>query len=437
MKILILCFLSYLGIGLAWAQSDCERIIKNMGPGWQKSTVQVPRDWDQIDNGKTLQVSFYHKDQTRFNAKVPIIFFNGGPAMSSSGSINMFDRIEKLRDENLIILDQRGTGCSTNFEKFSGRNIEVFKRYASDSIVKDAELVRQYLFGNKKWKIFGQSYGGLISFRYLELFPNSIHSAHIHGFGWSANPEELLDKREKSIKELTPKFLQFRHSKISQYSIGELIEMIKNAKGRGRVLFESQCLTTPYSLVKSFCGDDIFTGLFMVSGFKNSWSTALRYLQSFWYFMQNENAEELKSYFERFANIYILRFNGRDQAAALHAITYYEIFPDHLLYDGCVAGTKENDLISECRLGRKFIPRLPERPRFNSNMVKLEVVRENIKSFQIPIYYYAGVYDSFLPVQLLQDTARSLDIESSLIIFEKSGHEGFYTEPMLIENLVR
>src|SRR5262249_20382769 len=86
--------------------------------------------------------------------------------------------------ENFIYIDQRGTGCSDPYP--SGVNEETMRRlthYTSRSIVKDAEAIRVKLLGeNGKWRVFGQSYGGSIVHRYIQVAPEHLDAAYSHGF---------------------------------------------------------------------------------------------------------------------------------------------------------------------------------------------------------------------------------------------------------------
>lgn len=413
------------------AKVDCPSL--KLPAGWTHEQVTVPFDWEDPSNPETIKVSYYYKNQDLYKGKTPIIFFNGGPAVAGNSAITALPtKAPALNDENMIFMDQRGTGCSTNFVNYSAdSDLAVYKRYASASIVKDAEVIRKKLFNNEKWKIYGQSYGGLISFRYLELFPESIASAHIHGFGFSSEP--LLELREKRIKELTPELLKYRNKNTTLLTIGEIVERIKNVDNDKKEMFKSICVDTPGSLKGKFCGEDVFSGLFFITGFRDFWNLAHHRLFNIMTLLEKDDKERLQEYYAKFASTYLLRFNDINQAAALHSISYNEMFLERLLYDGCAI---ENELISECRFHKNFLMRLKQRPDFKATPINLDTVRDNIKKHTIGIRYYAGVYDSFLPLQTLQYTAKYLEIESSFHIFPKSGHEGYISEILVIENLI-
>lgn len=407
------------------ALSKCPDIKKVYGKDWNQGFVDVPIDWNNF-NSKKIQVSYYYKNQPHLKNKTPIVFFNGGPTIEGHLGIRLFSTVEGLKDENLIFIDQRGTGCSTPFPEYNLKTQNEFRHFTSESIVNDAEVIREKLFGRRKWKVFGQSYGGHISFRYIEKHPEHISSAHIHGFGASEGGAQLFSSREKSIQKITDELLDYKDLSRSQYSIRELMDKLLANDD-----FVKVCFDVKDSLSKKFCGPDIFTALFMASGFKNHWKNILYYLNR-----MNEklyDAELLFKEVKKFVNTYILRFNNPSQAAALSIIFYIELSPGVLFHEGCV---EENTIISECRFKRKFFPRLEQKPEVSTSPLDLEMIKENIKKYDLNINYYGGKYDTFMPKELLVDTARVLDIEDRLQIFEKSGHEGFYTEAKLIKKLI-
>lgn len=405
--------------------AKCPDILKSYGPDWIQGFVEVPLDWNN-PNSELIKVAYYHKRQDLFEEKTPTVFFNGGPTMAGHSSINILsNKSSKLKDENMIYIDQRGTGCSSLFPQYHPENQDVYKYYTSESIVRDAEVIREKLFGDRKWNIFGQSYGGLISFRYIETYPESIASAHIHGYGINDDALAFFESRENAIAKFTDEILNYKNPKISQFSVEQLMGILKSNPDFGSI-----CFDVPRALKSKFCGPDIFTSLFMITGFKNSWSQVLSYMQKF--YENLENPHLLKKEMERFVNIYILRFNNTAQAAALNTISFIEMAPGRLFYDNC---TKENPIISECRFKKNFLPRLDNRPEVATSPLNKVKIKNNIQAHNLDIKYYAGRYDTFIPEQLIVDTAKELGITQRLHVFEKSGHEGFYTEALVFDQL--
>ncbi|MGW0519482.1 alpha/beta fold hydrolase [Crossiella sp. NPDC003009] len=93
-----------------------------------------------------------------------------------------------LQDYRVLLLDQRGTGLSSRVNRQTlplrgdaKAQAAYLGHFRADSIVRDAELVRQALIGEEKWSIYGQSFGGFCSLTYLSLFPGSLRESLITG----------------------------------------------------------------------------------------------------------------------------------------------------------------------------------------------------------------------------------------------------------------
>jgi pimeloyl-ACP methyl ester carboxylesterase len=81
------------------------------------------------------------------------------------------------------MLDQRGTGLSTPYGAPGADPVAEAERlthFRADSIVRDAELVRQHL-GVKRWSVLGQSFGGFCALTYLSLAPDSLREVFFTG----------------------------------------------------------------------------------------------------------------------------------------------------------------------------------------------------------------------------------------------------------------
>jgi pimeloyl-ACP methyl ester carboxylesterase len=84
------------------------------------------------------------------------------------------------------MLDQRGTGRSTPVgpAALAGRSpaaqAEYLTHFRADSIVRDAELLREAL-GVERWSVLGQSFGGLCATTYLSIAPDGLREALITG----------------------------------------------------------------------------------------------------------------------------------------------------------------------------------------------------------------------------------------------------------------
>jgi pimeloyl-ACP methyl ester carboxylesterase len=117
-----------------------------------------------------------------------LVYFQGGPGSEATRTPSA--PAEKswvgraLQEYRVLMLDQRGTGRSTPVGTLEGRDPEAqavyLTRLRADSIVRDAELVREAL-GADRWSIMGQSFGGFCVLTYLSFFPGALREAFICG----------------------------------------------------------------------------------------------------------------------------------------------------------------------------------------------------------------------------------------------------------------
>ncbi|MEV4603096.1 alpha/beta fold hydrolase [Amycolatopsis sp. NPDC049253] len=115
-----------------------------------------------------------------------LVFLQGGPGHEaprpSGGAAGWLGRA--LRDYRVLLLDQRGTGNSTPVGTLPGRTpaeqAEYLAHFRADSIVRDAELVRQRL-GVDRWSVLGQSFGGFTALAYLSQAPEGLREAFFTG----------------------------------------------------------------------------------------------------------------------------------------------------------------------------------------------------------------------------------------------------------------
>jgi pimeloyl-ACP methyl ester carboxylesterase len=118
-----------------------------------------------------------------------LCFFQGGPGQQSprpKGRDGWLDRA--LRDYRVLLLDQRGTGRSSPANRLTlaclgtpEAQAEYLAHFRADSIVADAELIRQRLTGGAPWSVLGQSFGGFCAVTYLSQAPGGLTEAFITG----------------------------------------------------------------------------------------------------------------------------------------------------------------------------------------------------------------------------------------------------------------
>ena len=139
-----------------------------------------------------------------------LVFLQGGPGFEATRPTGPPSGWMKraLQDYRLLLIDQRGTGRSTPV----GRQIpgaaaqeqaDYLTHFRADSIVRDAELIRQEL-GVDRWSILGQSFGGFCSMVYLSIAPDGLREALLTG-GLSPigrSPDEIYGATWKRVVQL-------------------------------------------------------------------------------------------------------------------------------------------------------------------------------------------------------------------------------------------
>ncbi|WP_019634041.1 alpha/beta fold hydrolase [Actinomadura atramentaria] len=116
-----------------------------------------------------------------------LLFLQGGPghrAARPGDGVAWLDRA--LRDYRVVLLDQRGTGRSTpatrqTLPEDPAEAAAHLAHFRADSIVRDAELLRARLSGDRPWSVLGQSFGGFCTVTYLSLAPEGLREAFITG----------------------------------------------------------------------------------------------------------------------------------------------------------------------------------------------------------------------------------------------------------------
>jgi pimeloyl-ACP methyl ester carboxylesterase len=143
--------------------------------------LRVPLDHANPD-GEQITVFAREVAEPEGRDKPFLVFFQGGPGHESFRPIGnprgpgFLDRA--LKEFRFLLLDQRGTGRSTPIHGIE--SAEYLKQFRADSIVRDAELLREAL-GVERWSILGQSFGGFCAFAYLTIAPDSLREALITG----------------------------------------------------------------------------------------------------------------------------------------------------------------------------------------------------------------------------------------------------------------
>lgn len=169
----------------------------------QRISFSVPLDYSAVEKGKIVIVanviqkydqSVHSHTKVIFPEKVkPIAFLQGGPGFPCGVVLSNSGYVHQLLEKGyqVVLYDQRGTGLSSPIEaetlddaaanhygdlagNATDRQLQYILNFRADYIVEDMEFVRKVLFGNKKWLLLGQSYGGFCSFTYMSRYADSL-----------------------------------------------------------------------------------------------------------------------------------------------------------------------------------------------------------------------------------------------------------------------
>ena len=146
----------------------------------------VPLDHDD-PRGETITVFTREVAAPDGEQRPYLLFLQGGPGFEATRPTSPPSGWMKraLADYRVLLLDQRGTGRSTPVGsaipgKTPRDQADYLTHFRADSIVRDAEVIRQEL-GVDRWSVLGQSFGGFTSMTYLSIAPDGLREAFITG----------------------------------------------------------------------------------------------------------------------------------------------------------------------------------------------------------------------------------------------------------------
>lgn len=138
-----------------------------------------------------------------------LVFLQGGPGSEAPRPVDAASPgwlARALREHQVVMLDQRGTGRSTPVgpdtalpegaiagaatlrEATASQQARYLTHFRADAIVADAELLREHL-GVGAWSLLGQSFGGFTTLRYLSAAADSVTTALFTGGLPSIGPD--------------------------------------------------------------------------------------------------------------------------------------------------------------------------------------------------------------------------------------------------------
>jgi pimeloyl-ACP methyl ester carboxylesterase len=146
----------------------------------------VPLDHARPD-GPTITVFTREVADPDGGADKPyLLFLQGGPGFEAARPTSPPSgwMARALKEYRVLLIDQRGTGRSTPVGEVPGataaEQAAYLAQFRADGIVRDAELIRAEL-GGERWSVLGQSFGGFTSMCYLSIAPDGLREVLMTG----------------------------------------------------------------------------------------------------------------------------------------------------------------------------------------------------------------------------------------------------------------
>lgn len=434
---------------------SCDNFIKNIPQSYYYGWLDVPENYENPNSSPMIKV-FYYGPKGDFAEHVA--FYNGGPGSDSHYNFKLFDK--SFQNFNLsqdkvgfVYIDQRGNGCSSPYPNVDTTNNEQMnadilrlRYYGSTGIVHDSEAIRKHLFGDKKWKIFGQSYGAFIVHRYVTLFPDSVLSAYAHANAINSNALERLTERIYSQYRVMEMYLQiYPQDRNRIYALSSLLEN-KN------LCFDDKINKS------DFCGKEVLQLLISYLGFSNNWSKLNSLLIQFVPDGSSLSSSVEKAAIQKFIDdTSDLEPNYAGYNFAMTVISYYDRNIINSNYDNCklvyqkISEKYHVDsnkiLISECLSGIQFqiqskkydrIVSLFQSSGINNDHLTLENFKNSLLKLKPEQFHlYSGERDTYVPKANFTEELTSLGSLLTYTHFPNTGHEGFFKERKVLEDLLQ
>ncbi|MBL7917987.1 MAG: alpha/beta fold hydrolase, partial [Bacteroidia bacterium] len=399
--------------------------FKNTLP--KKYKQVVIENWETPNKNKKIKIFFYY---TNFKEnKTPILFLNGGPGRSSFYSYELLKEEIEKRNLPIVFVDQRGTGCSSLYpEASSAENLLRLQHYGSTEIVDDLEIFRKKYLKNKKWILFGQSYGGMIAYRYLEKYPNSLESIVVHGASLlPVHQNSWIDRLRSQIRVAQEYFKKYPQDENHWNDV------------RSRIS-KTNCFSDKETKI---CGPGVLDSAVILSGFQNQWPTLHEWIQQL-YLTRGKQFDLLLKQFVQ--EVFFKSYLG--PGASFASLVEWLENPNAAQEDECTVAQKtlqsenlkpENLALNECRIFTQFEQKyfaFLKNVTLNFTPFDISKIKLSLnKNKKIMLYVFGSENDNFVSKDSYGEQKKIFGDQMELEILSKVGHEAFYKTPKVFDLL--
>ncbi|MGZ3671158.1 MAG: alpha/beta fold hydrolase [Bdellovibrionota bacterium] len=413
----------------------CKTFIASLSGDVVRDTVDVPEDPNDPAS-PTLHIFYYGKIQI---GKPPVLFVNGGPAEDSHAEYRLLNSVGAVdplwNNASVLFFDQRGNGCSSGYPQGNSDHVLARLRfYGSSGIVADAEAIRKKLFGNQRWRVIGQSYGGWVAHRYAIAAPEGTTQIHSQANVINDDPIERVTNRifsqHRVLEEYFKSYPQDRDALPALHAALQPTKCYPSATATPR-----RCgLAAVYELTQRFPFVPRWTWVHdwlstMVKNGVVDDRVVLDFLKKTTFAALNDPSNK-KDWAKEVIDFY-------DRNVPLFDRPTCETVYSRLRARG---ETPENYLLDECMATMQFPVRQGEIDDRNARLERLAAAygtdHLNVGQLKTSLtanrgfkfFLYSGQLDTAVPVENFGSEVQALGSLITYRNFLRSGHDGYYTE---------
>ncbi|MEM0911365.1 MAG: alpha/beta fold hydrolase [Pseudomonadota bacterium] len=351
--------------------------------------------------------------------QIPVLVLNGGPGVSSHDMMKEMIADERLDNIYLVFMDQRGTGCSTAYPDLQATDINKSHHWGSQAIVNDAEALRSTLFPNQKWKLFGHSYGGLVSYRYISNSPSSLAGVTIYGYSPTYSSIQWLISQTVFIEDQSRAYLALYPEDKSLL-----------AKLRTQIEKDTCLLMRHYEI----CGDAMLDALGQYLAFNDHWSkihAQLHAIDNAWGTRNEERA------MKDLSKMIFSGFAAANEGIVQNAISNYEIVPGytpHQAYREVAKQLQKNQVETGRWLFNPiyYMQHLEVGDRevlfedLTSDPISIEAIEVSLRQHpELKVNLFAGKRDGIVPPSTFNDINSAVGDLINFSVINEAGHNHF------------